>query len=78
MRILLLIIALACGVSGFMHDTTGIPVYIIRESELGQYDTNLPAHWMGVSSYTVPSMIIKCIATSTGSPTASEWRIMYR
>ena len=21
------------------HDTTGIPVYIIRESELGQYDT---------------------------------------
>ncbi len=39
MRILLLIIALACGVSGFLHDTTGIPVYIIRESELGQYDT---------------------------------------
>lgn len=23
------------------HDTTGIPVVIIRESELGQYDTTL-------------------------------------
>lgn len=78
MRILLLIIALACGVWSFQHDTAGIQVIIIRESELGKYDTNLPAHWMGVSSYTVSSMIIKCIAASVGSPTASEWRIMYR
>lgn len=39
MRIILMVLALACGVSGFLHDTTGIPVYIIRESELGQYDT---------------------------------------
>lgn len=39
MRIILMVLALVCGVSGFLHDTTGIPVYIIRESELGQYDT---------------------------------------
>jgi hypothetical protein len=24
---------------GMYHDTTGIPVYVIRESEIGQYDT---------------------------------------
>ena len=39
MKTIILVLTLACGVSGFLHDTTGIPVYIIRESELGQYDT---------------------------------------
>ncbi len=37
-------------------------------------------YWSRISSYTVPSMIIKCVADSVGDSTliASEWRIMYR